>query len=479
MPASKAGRAASVYLGLTLLQRVVGFLVLPFATRAMTQAEFGSITLMIAAGGLAAVVFGAAAETTVFRAAAVSHWSGRDPAGILLICRRYLFLGAPALGLLLAGVVLLVEWEPMSIPSRAVACEIAAVALNTGVIGFALAFLRARERLGAFAVLSVATILATVVGRWIFVVTWGGGVLGWAAADLLAAVLPYVLAIPLLRLPAASVLAGQVHETLAFTLPLVPHRLAFWSLVSLDRLALGAVASLPVVGVYGLASNLALVSMMVIGEINRAFLVEYAGTTFPAPTTRLERFVHIQAVLALAVPAAACGAVALLAVPVFGTEYGGIREIFALMGVGQLLYGLYLIPSNLLIQGAGYSGINWIGSSAGALVALVGAVAVGGRFGGVAVAACTAFGYLLMLAIVLMLIRWRALEVTWQRCCPRGSSVRLLLGVTVCAGFGAPWLPEPSLYVAGVVSVLAGALACSLAVRTEFVGARREGAVTR
>lgn len=453
----QAGRAAVVYVGLSAAQRGASLLLLPFVTRAMQPAEFGAVAVLLAIATLASVVLGSAFETIVFRAAARDD---PDSALVLSLCRRWLFGWVPLVGLAGASALAAGDWTVLGVHAHAWAAELLAVCLMTSVVGFALALLRAREKLALFAIVSSVTIVGIVSMKVIFVVLAEGGVMGWATSDLVAATIAFVVSGVASRVPRAPGDRAVRRRVVQFTLPLVPHRLAFWALALLDRLLLAAMVSHDEIGVYALAANLSTGVILVLGELNRAVLVEYARAEFPAPSGSLVTIVRSQLLAAVVVPATALTVISLLQGLLIGPGYEDALSIMAVLVVAQVCSGLYLIPTNLVLQTAGRTSLAWGGSILGVLVVIAGSLAFGPAHGVYAVASALGAGYLVMALFAVWLVGRNRLDVRWRRMWP-GTPAALVAGgglVVAVAPFAVEALPSRSCAAVGLVLCAAATL---------------------
>lgn len=462
----RTGTAALVYVTLSAAQRAAGLLVLPFITRALAPAEFGAIAFLVAVSGIASVVLGSAIETAVFRAGAVA---GEENSALLRACQTWLYVVVPIVGVLGAALLLIGTWSAFGVTSDGYAVEFLAVCVNTSVIGFGLAYLRARERLGTFVLVASTTIVATVGARLALVVGMDLGVLGWALADLVAALAPFVICIVAARTAPAVVDRSTVRNLLRFTLPLIPHRAAFWSLSALDRISLSLVASLHQVGIYSLAANLSSASMMVLAEVNRALLIEYSRAGFPAPQGRLVIVMRVQLLTAVVVPAVIVSSVTLLRPVILGPRYDDALPVLAVLALGQIAFGVYMLPTSLLVQAAGQSGLTWAGSTLGAAVVLVGALVFGEQFGAHAIAWSTVAGYTSMMVVAFLLTRRHALDIVWRRASPGGLTGVCAVVAFVFAFIAAFGVNQP------LTATIALVLALAATIRSVIIGRRDAG----
>lgn len=409
---SGIGRSTLVYLIFGFLQRGLSLLLLPFVTRVMTTQEYGAVSVVVAGGALFSVVFGSALESAIFR------WTVRDDhssISVLRLSALYLYLLLPAAAFVAAAILFIVDAPILSVSSRIWSLEIMACGLLPAVSFFALPAIRAKRQLRRFVVISVVSIVTLLLGKVIFVIVLDQGLVGWVVSDLISAALSFAVSFFVVRVPKRQGSAYEVRGLLAFALPLVPHRTAFWALSSLSRPAMAVVLPLGQVGVFSLGLNFAGIASMVLVEINRALLSQYSAESFPAPTSVTRKVARLQIGAALIVPVLAGAAVAAFSPLLFSEEYSGALPLVAVLLLAQAMYGLYLIPANYTVQSAGHTSTNWYASVAGAGFIFLAILMFGGNVGTSGVAVFTVLGYSIMALTALLIAGRIPLAIHWER----------------------------------------------------------------
>ena len=423
------GRRTVVYLFFGFLQRGLSFLLLPFVTRVMTPNEYGAVSVVVAGGALFGIVLGSSLESAVFRSVARIS---RSSAATLRITALYLYLILPAAAGILALVLYLLDSSLLSVDTRIWAIEILACGLMPAVSFYVLPALRASNDLRRFVVVSSVSVFALFLGKIVFVIFLGQGLFGWVVSDLLAACLSYLVGFLLVRPAPARVSGRKLRRLVAFALPLVPHRVAFWALSSLSRPAMTIVLPLSLIGIYSLAFNFASIAAMILVELNRSFLAEYSRETFPAPSSVSQRVARIQILCAFLAPAAVGAGVAIAAPIVMGEEFLASLPLIALLLTAQTAYGIYLIPVNYMVQSAGLSGWSWISSTLGAILILFCTIMFGTTTGVFGVALITMLGYLAMAVSAFTIARLQALDIRWSALSlPVSSAVLAILATFI------------------------------------------------
>lgn len=459
---SRIATGTSAFLVAGLLQQGLVFALLPFLTRAVTPAEFGRITVATTAAGLAAIVMGLGLEAPVFRL-----WFARaeQPA----VRNRYLATARTLLGissisiamvLALAAWLLPVDseaWSP-SLISIAGAGGVAAVFVST----YVLPLLRAQDRLRAYLTVQLTSAILQPLLLGSFVLLLGWGAVGWITA---AATAHWIAAVVGGRKAPSTGRAAALdrparRELLSFGLPLVPHGLSHWALAGVDRLVLVGFVSSASVGVYGLAYRIAQLVSIVVTELNRAMMNEYGrlvalDQSADERARRLGGLAEVQ----IAASVAIAFVLAVLAPPtfrlLFPPEYGSGAAILPWVALGYAFFGMYYVPTNILVLVEGRSRWLWTGTSSGAAVNLAANLVLIPRMGIVGAAQATAIGY----ATMLIVVSTYALRVTSVR--PRIRIGKTLTFVLASAVSGAAITVFPLPGAAGWVVPIAASLAVS------------------
>jgi O-antigen/teichoic acid export membrane protein len=407
----RLGLSTLTYLVLAFFQRGLGLLLLPFLTRVLDPEEYGAVSIIVAGGTLTGVVLGSALESAVFR------WEARRTEiseSVLRVSGIYLFGIVPAVASLIALVFWLLDTPLVHVSSRIWAIEVLASGLLPAITFFALPRIRATNQLGKYVWLAGSSIFTLAAGKIVFVIILGYGLEGWVLSDLVSAALLFPVAYFMVGIPRKGVGTAAVKPLLAYSLPLVPHRLAFWALTSLSRPAMTIALSLAQIGLFSLAFNLAGVAAMVLAEINRAFLTEYSREHFPAPSVETRRVARAQLFAAIAAPAALASVIAISAPVIVDERFMGALPLVGIFMLAQAAYGVYVVPMNYIVQTAGVTGFSWIASVLGAAFIFVSILLYGAELGVIGIAIATMLGYALMALFSIMLARWLRLDIRWR-----------------------------------------------------------------
>ena len=458
--------AALLYVGLSLLQRALSLLLLPFVTRSMDTSQYGAVSLLTSVGGLLALVLGGALEQAVYRWS-VSHKSRDNAAEILWLSAFWLRVGLPLLGSAAAAVLWFAQGSVLKVDNKLWAIEVLATVLAASATYLALPSLRAREKLRTFAVLAVAGILTMLVTKIWFVMLLGWGAYGWVISDLSAGVVTYVAGLVLVRIARTRSAASSLKVLLTFALPLVPHLATFWALGALTRPLMVLSLPLSAVGTFAAAFNIANVGVLIVAEVNRAMAVQYARDSLPGPSDATSRIARLQFVLALLTPTVLSAGLCIAGPLLLPAEYWGSISLVGPLSFLALGYGVYLVPMNLLTQTAGRTSKSWVASALGAglIFATTNGLAV--AFGVTGVAWANVAGYSIMAASAFLIVRLEKLDIRWSKAVPSPATIAILL---VLSGLTCAWC---SFSTPGVASALGGMVLLVLATIAVAVALRR------
>ena len=366
--AGRSLRGALVFGAGSALQRGIAFLLLPVYTRALTPAQYGTLSVLLAVTSAAGIVFAFGLDMGLFRS---FFQYENDPEGQ----RRFLgtmwrfLLVAPLIG----AVVVTAIAAPLvrSIPRVGdfdVFLAVLAGAFYVGASAVPLVILRVRQRLRDFMLMSVVDAVATPALTLVFVVWLHDGIMGWliaAAGSNLILLLGAMVIVPWDRRATfdRTVIAGALR----FGIPLIPHAFALWALLLIDRGVLAGLVSAHQLGIYSLAANLGVPVAIAVQSLNQAMMPVYAAAGVdPARREHLQEMIVLQLTGVLAI----CLAGALLGGPVLvimaAPAYRAAAPLVVWIVLGYGFMGLYFVPMNGITLGAGRNAMVWVVSVLGA-----------------------------------------------------------------------------------------------------------------
>ena len=423
-----AGRiraTAAVYIILGVVQRSLALILLPLVTRVLTPAEYGLVSLATTTVTVVGFVVASSAEPPLFRALVI----GEMP--FALTARRYLLWYLPVVTLLLGGAIVLISGT--TVTALTWALELASAGPLAALSIYALPLCRAQDKLRLFILLSLSWVILLAATKIVFLAWLLPGPVGWAASDLLAAIVGWFLSV--LSLRTTGKVFGKVRmpwkEFASTCAPLIPQRMALWGLTVGSRPVLGPFVTSEQLGLFALAANLASVALVLLTEANRAMHLEYAREKIPAPTSITRSVAQTQVLAAILLPAVLSAGIAIAGPLVITSAFVASAALAAPLLVGQVLYGLHVIPMNYIMMTAGRFRWSSLAPAAGA-IATVSMVALGGAVGSVSIAAVgSAAGSLILLVAAWWTVRLEGLDLRWRALVPRP----LPLGLSIVALF--------------------------------------------
>ena len=367
MKVDGTGAAALTYTLVAGFQRLNAFLLLPFVTHATTTDEYGQIALLVAVAGLTNVVLGFGLETPVYRAAL--GLVQREAAEQLRACALFLRIAPVLVASACAGLLLTrAEWG--AVPSRALALQVLGCGLLVAATLYPFARCRAGEQLGRYVALALTTSAVQLILRYVFVVLMEAGSIGWATADIAAALVALPLGLVLAAMPKVDRLrAENLRQPLKLGLPLVPHLVSHWVLALSDRLVLAAFLPLTRVAVYAAAYQFASVAAVLLTEINRAVMPAYARTAkAPSPTTALRRIVTSHLSVSVTLLGLVATVSSMLIPLVLPPGYRQAGTLAPMLAVALLPYVFYQPLANIRTLVRGQTRGLWLASGSAAAV---------------------------------------------------------------------------------------------------------------
>jgi len=414
--------SGGVYAAATALQRAVTFLLLPLYTRVLAPAEYGRLAIGLAIFAVASFLLefglGLAIYRNLFQFADDPNKRERFVQSIWSF-----LLGAPSIAaafLTVAIFPVLGLHSVITIVELGLSLLSAALCVSATTVPFAL--LRSEQRLREFLILVTITTVSSTALTLGLVVGLRDGATGWLLAlaisygvTLIAAmrVVPY-------RRPHPYD-GGLVIEALRLSVPVIPHFTAMWALQLADRLLLAALTTVGAVGIYSLASNLAVPMALLVTGFNQGFMPSYARAgTSADPSRQLAPLISVQVALVAIICVAGC----LLGPPAVhvaaDARYVKAAGLVGWIILGYAFLGLYSIPMNGVTLTAGQTKRIYLVSIPAALANLgliAGFVPV---FGLRAAAVASAAGYAILLAGVAAYARVvkSGLRYPWRRIAP-------------------------------------------------------------
>ncbi|HEX3054285.1 MAG TPA: oligosaccharide flippase family protein, partial [Aggregatilineaceae bacterium] len=325
-----------------ILKQAINFLLLPLYTAYMSTADYGVLSIALAAGSVLEVLFGLGLRAALARLYfdQKSDLEIRRFLGTLTVFLVLFSVGLTVLLLLIGPLVWPLFGQDVAFAPYIVLI-LMVVVVNTLGLAVVLPLYYVRGQAVRYAMYSLSSFLLATAGTLLFVVGLEQGAAGalWGR-----------LAGGLIMLgPTVWIVARQVQITLKreilipallFSLPLVPHMLFSWVLNFSDRIILGKFVSLGDVGIYTVGYQFGLVVGVVITAISNAWAPWYFRASTEGRREHIPAFgtyfVMLTAALALVVTVFAREAVAVMT----AKSYHDAWTIVPLVTVGYFVNGL-------------------------------------------------------------------------------------------------------------------------------------------
>lgn len=437
---------SSTYALSDIFKQAINFLLLPLYTAYLSKADYGALSIALAASAVLEVIYGLGLRGAIGRLYFDQKGEGQVRA----------FLGTlttflTGYGVLLSALLLAVGpalWPLLGLDgsvrfSPYIVLVLLAVPLNNLGLALVLPLYYTRGQAVRYAAYSLFSFAAVTGATVLLVVGLGQGAAGALWGRLIAAVV--VLA------PTLYILARNVRFTfrwalfspaLAFSLPLVPHLISTWALNFSDRIVLGNFVSLDDVGVYTVGYQFGLLVSIVIAGINNAWTPWYFRANTEGRRDHIPAFVTyfviVAAALALGAALLARDAVIVMTAP----AYHGAWVIVPLVALGYFLNGVALrfLDVLMLHKRTGVVPLTTIAAGAANIGFNVLAIP---RVGWIGAAYGTVFGYAVRLALTAYYAaRTGPLPFEWGRVL-RAAALALVVAPGVLLRAGSVWLDVP------------------------------------
>ena len=400
---SNAVKGAASYTVAGLLGKGIGFLMLPLYTRALTPADYGRLTLVTSIGAMVTTVLMFGLDSPIIRLFFELAEKPERQDALIQSLWRFLITASSAVCIILgvATFAILGPSTTATLNGPDVLLGLTATGLGVAATGVALPALRAGERFRAYLTVMATSAISTAAAAAVMVLVLKTGVIGALSAGIVANLVVLMIAFRVVPWKREVKTDRQlITRSLRMGVPLVPHFASMQALVLADRLILVSLVSASSLGLYGLASNIALPTAVACQSITQATMPTYAkvGTSGRADQRRALRSLITVQVAAITLVTTAT---ALLGPPLIGivaaADFGDAAPLVGWIALGYGFLGLYGIPMNGATIGAGRTNRAWIASLTGATVNLVLIILLTPRIGIEGAAIASAGGYLALL----------------------------------------------------------------------------------
>ena len=262
---SQVGKHSAIYGIGQILQRLVGFLLIPMYTAYFTTSDYGIQEILNNTSSVLTTLLSLGLISGMYR----SYFMYADEERRNNVARTA--MSVYVVSSALVGGLLIIFARPLSIlvlPDRSysplLVLTLIFIILNN-IVAVPFAVLRAKSQSVRFVALSLVQFLANIAGTVYLVAFLHRGVQGSLEGNLIGQVAVLLLFIPaILELLKGSFSRVDLKEMLTFGLPLVPALLASISLSVADRYFLRAYSTFDEIGVYGLGYKIGLLVQVLV-----------------------------------------------------------------------------------------------------------------------------------------------------------------------------------------------------------------------
>lgn len=255
----------------SMVEKAIGFLLIPIFTRALSPERYGVLALVVVTltFSTSLLSFGLFASILRFYPDAEDEDMRRKVVGTTLWFLTFAILFpilvlVPARELIAEVILGGRQW------SRLVLLLLGAIYFQ--VVGdAAFSLLRSREEAGRFGMMKALQTLLYAGAALLAVIQLDRGVEGIVEARLLSNGSVWLLLVPAILWRNRSFSLGVLRETLDYGLPIVPHRLAQWTMSLADRYLLRWLTSTRAVGLYTLGAQVSQPLTFLSGAFQTAF----------------------------------------------------------------------------------------------------------------------------------------------------------------------------------------------------------------
>lgn len=370
----KLVQGGMAYSLVSIVQRGLSFLLLPFYAHVLSPNEFGQIALISTISALLGTVLTFGLDSAVFRQYFLLE-DRPDTRNVFITTIGLTSLIVPVAVTLLIFMGAAMIWrDSWSLELGAVflGCMATAVAVYGRACVFPL--LRAEHRLKDFVLMNSLSMTASIVLTMLFILVMGWGPSGWFAAQLIGALVMVPYGLHLLSQHWTKIFdTSRLAESLKFGIPIVPHQLAHWSLSLADRAILGLFVSTAVVGVYSMGYQFATILGILLTSLNQTVMPEYARAVNEKVenASRLKQIVTIQVLTTGTITLSAALIVPPLIEVILPEAYWQAAELIPWFALGYFFYGLYYIPMNVITLIKGDTKWNWVFTIVSGIIAAV------------------------------------------------------------------------------------------------------------
>ena len=346
-------KGTSIYLLSNIINLIIPFLLLPILTRYLTPAEYGQMAmfLMVVSG------FSAFVGLSVHGASSRKYFDFQNDKLVLsefnASCLQILTISALCF-LFFVNVFRDELVSYLNIPERWLYSAIF-ISYAFFIIELRLSQWQIRNKAKEYGLLQVTRSLLNMLLSLILVIMMFKGVEGRIEAMTITAFMFSTISLYLLYKDKLVVFKSwnlsYIKEALAFGVPLIPHIVGAFLLISIDRFFINKELGLEKTGIFMIALQFSLVLSVFFDSINKAYvpwLFERLKRDDETEKRQIVRMTYLYFILVFALAGLAFIIGPYFVVLIAGDNYKESGEIIGWLCLGQCIRGLYLMVTNYI-----------------------------------------------------------------------------------------------------------------------------------
>ncbi|WP_392344243.1 flippase [Pseudoalteromonas prydzensis] len=368
---NKFFKNSSIYVFSSIASAAVPFVLLPILTRYLTPAEYGQIAMFIVFTTALAALIGlsihGAANRRFFEDSATKTELARFNGNcffILFISTAIVLVALALIDNYLAIYLgLPLEWIYLGVLS--VFCSF--------MLNIRLGQWQIRGKAKHYGVMQISNALVVLVFSLLFVVLLSFGAAGRIYGIVLTSIIIGGIAVITLKNDKLLVFKynrADIDYALSFGVPLIPHVLGGFLLLSIDRLVINKELGLEMTGIYMVAVNLGNALNIIFNSINKAYSPWLFGQ-LKEDKQAIKRTVVKKTYLYFAFLVLMAALSFLIAPPILklivGEKFHQAADVLPLLITGQVFLGMYLMVTNYIFYIKKTKYLSYITISSGAV----------------------------------------------------------------------------------------------------------------
>ncbi|MFT7008473.1 MAG: O-antigen/teichoic acid export membrane protein [Colwellia sp.] len=346
-------KASSIYVFSTILVSIIPFLLIPVMTRYLTKEEYGQVAMFqILVSAMSAIVgfsvYGAANRKYFDQDVSQQTLQKFNGACFhILLTSTFVFL---------IILIFIKEWiaKHFDIPPSWILVALV-VSFTSFVVQIRLGQWQIREKAKLFGIFQIIQSLLNAILSIVFVVVLLKGAQGRIDAQMFVMLLFTLISVYLLYRDKLVVLFQWnpilIREALSFGIPLVPHVVGGFLLLSVDRIVINEKLGLAEVGIYMLAVQLSSVLKIIFHSINKAYSPWLFGelkTNNEKTKIQIVKLTYLYFLCLLFISGLIFLFGPFFVVLIAGSDYQNAGPIIGYLCLGNIFNGMYLMVANYI-----------------------------------------------------------------------------------------------------------------------------------